>query len=212
MALAEDDPELTALRDAGAAGDEALAAFFEQHRPRLERMVRRRMDTRLALRVDPADVLQETFLEVSARWPDYLASPDMPPFIWLRFLASQRLITLYRRHVGAQKRDVRRQVPLRAPPPGMTSMDLAQDLVGGLTTPSGAAMRDELRQAVGDALETLSPLDRDVLVLRHFEDLTNGEVAAELGIETSAASKRYLRALRRVGATLRAQGVEELGA
>lgn len=203
-----DPAELERLREPGEAGAQALADVFEQHRARLARMLRRRMDPRLRTRVDPADVLQETYVEVSRRIDEYLADPRMPIFLWLRFLAMQKIVTLYRKHFEVKMRDVRRQVPMPLPPPGMTSLAVADELCASLTTPSGGAMRKEVHGAIEEALEAMSATDRDILVLRHFEDLSNVEAALELGIEPAAASKRHLRALQRLSSVLRKHGLE----
>lgn len=191
--------EIDRLRSAGARAEDVLGAILEEHRPRLERMVRFRMDPRLRQRIGVSDVLQEAFVEAAQRIPGYLEEPKMPFFLWLRFITAQRLLMLRRKHVGAQKRDVRKQVPLRAQRfPGASSVVLADALIASDTTPTHAVAREEMRAQLARALEEMRPADREVLVLRHFEGLTNAETAAELGIEKKAASKRYLRALERI--------------
>ncbi len=197
--------DLEALQGAGRDRAQVLAELFEVHRRRLLKMVHLRLDPKLRERVSPSDVVQEAFLEISARVGDYLDDPRMPFFLWLRFLTAQKLVALYRFHAGAQKRDVRRQVPLgRAAFPDASSVVMAQELAGNLTSPSANAMRMEARLQVEAALDQMNPADREVLVLRHFEELTNLEAAEELGIQESAASKRYLRALRRLRSILAA--------
>jgi len=144
-------------------------------------------------------VLQDAWLEISDRLGDYLADPRMPFFLWIRFITAQRLMMLHRRHIGAQKRDVRKQVSLhKGAFPSATSVALVDRLIASGTTPTQAAVQRELRLQLEEALDRMNTADREVLVLRHFEELSNVEAAAELGIENAAASKRYVRALRRL--------------
>jgi RNA polymerase sigma-70 factor, ECF subfamily len=178
---------------------EALGELFMLHRERLWRMVYVRLDRRLANRVAPDDVLQETFLDVARRIGEYLADPAVPFYVWLRFLAIQRMQIVHRAHLGAQARDVSREVALPqggAPPASPESM--AGQLVSKMTSPSQAAIRHELQEHLRAALEAMDPIDREVLALRHFEELGNNEVAQVLGISREAASKRHVRALKRL--------------
>jgi RNA polymerase sigma-70 factor (ECF subfamily) len=182
------------------AGDSAaLGELFAHYRARLRQMVRLRLDRRMAGRLDPSDVLQEAYLDVAHRFPEYAASPAVPFYIWLRELTGQRLIELHRRHLGAKMRDAGREVSLyRGALPQASSASLAQQLLAGLTSPTQAAVRSEMQFKLQDALNSMDPIDREVVVLRHFEELSNLDTAAVLGIEPSAASKRYLRAIRRL--------------
>jgi RNA polymerase sigma-70 factor (ECF subfamily) len=182
------------------AGDaDALAHLFGKHRDRLRQMVRLRLDRRLQGRIDPSDVLQEAFLDIYRRQSEYLADSKMPPFVWLRYLTGQRLLALHRRHLGAQIREAGREVSILAGAlPQADSMSLANLLLGRLTTPSLTAMRAELQVRLQDVLNAMDPIDREVLVLRHFEELSNGETAAILGLQKAAASNRYVRALKRL--------------
>jgi RNA polymerase sigma-70 factor (ECF subfamily) len=159
-----------------------------------------RMDRRLAKRLTPDDVLQETFLDVARRIGEYLDDPAVPVYVWLRFLTMQRLQMLERVHLGAKMRDVKREVALRQGSAPASSRGLSVQLVGQITPPSQAAMRRELQAKLQAALEEMDPLDREVLALRHFEELGNNEVAQILEISKEAASKRYARALRRLKA------------
>jgi RNA polymerase sigma-70 factor (ECF subfamily) len=183
-----------------AAGDQAaLAELFARHRDRLRRMVRLRLDCRLQGRVDASDVLQEAYLEVARRAADYTANPTMPFFLWLRFLTGQQLLMVHRRHLGAKIRDVGQEVSLyRGALPHASSVSLAAQLLGRITSPSLAAVRAEMQLKLQEVLNGMDPLDREVLTLRHFEALNNGETAAVLGIQKAAASNRYVRALRRL--------------
>jgi len=206
------DEDWRSLREAGADRDRVLGALFEDHRRRLRRMVELRMDPTLRARVAASDVVQEAYVEIAARVRDHLEDPRMPFFLWLRFLTAQKLVDLYRHHVGTQKRDVRRQRTIdRASFPAASSAVMADHLVGARISPSGAAVQAEMRQQIRDGLDQMSSSDREVLVMRHYEELSNLETAEELGIETSAASKRYLRALQRLRKILEASGAEETG-
>jgi RNA polymerase sigma-70 factor (ECF subfamily) len=178
---------------------ESLTALFVSHRERLRRMVRLRLDRRLLGRVDPSDVLQETYLDIARRAEEYLANPEMPPFLWLRFLTAQKLTALHRQHLGAQVRDAGREISLyRGAIPQATSVSLAHQLLGRMTSVSQAAMRAELQTRLQVVLNGMDPLDREVLALRHFEELSNAETAQVLGIQKSAASNRYIRAIKRL--------------
>jgi RNA polymerase sigma-70 factor (ECF subfamily) len=188
------DDYLTQLR---AGRHEVLGLLLEHYRERLWRMLYLRMDARLTSRLSPEDVLQEAFLEAARRLAEYLAQADVPFYVWLRFLTLQRLAQLQRYHLGAARRDVGREQSLQAlASPSADS--LAGQLVGHLTSPSQAAIRGELHEQLRNALESMDPLDREVLALRHFEDMSNAEVAQALGLQKDAASKRYVRALVRL--------------
>lgn len=205
-----DDPAVEELLRRAAEGDaEAAGRAVTAHDERLLRIVRLRIDPRLLRRVDPDDVLQETHVEALARFPEFLAARRVPLFVWLRFLALQRCVTLSRRHLGAAARDARRERPLAEEAGGdATTRSLAGALAGSLTSPSRAVARDEVRARVHAAVEALEPPDREILCMRHFEDLDNAEAAAALRIAPSAASKRYLRALVRLKEALAAQGLD----
>ena len=188
------------LRRARAGDAAALGALFAHYRDRLRLMVRLRLDRRVCGRLDPSDVVQEAYLDVARRFPEYAAAPAVPFYVWLRELTGQRLIDLHRQHLGAQMRDAGREVSLdRGALPQASSASLAQQLLlAGLTSPTQAAVRAEMQLLLQEALNSMDPLDREVVVLRHFEELSNHETAEVLGIEQAAASKRYLRAFRRL--------------
>jgi RNA polymerase sigma-70 factor (ECF subfamily) len=180
-----------------------LAEIFHGHRQRLRRMVDLRMDHRVAGRVDASDVLQDTYLDASRQLEQYLARPPMSLFVWLRFLTGQRLMAIHRHHLGASKRDAKQEEPWqRGPSIDADSMALSCSLLGRLTSPSMAAMRGEMQTRLQELVENLDPLDRDILALRHYEELTNLEAAEELNITPAAASKRYIRALVRLKSAL----------
>ncbi len=205
----DDSGETSALLTRAAGGDQAaLNELFGRYRERLKRMVRLRLNRRLAGRVDDSDVLQEAFLEASRKLGDYLKDRPLPFFLWLRHLTGQKLIEVHRRHLGAEMRDAGREVSLhRGALPAANSMSLAAQLLGRLTSPSQAAVKAEMRIKLQHALNNLDPDDREILALRHFEQLSNVEAAQVLEIETSAASKRYLRALARLQKILREVGL-----
>jgi RNA polymerase sigma-70 factor (ECF subfamily) len=188
------------LLDAARTGDEsALAVLVERHRARLERMVQLRMDRRLQGRVDSADVVQDAYLAVRGKFSQYCADSRLPFFLWLRLEVGQKLVDIHRFHLGTQRRDAGQEVSLhRGPLPQVTSLSLAEHLLGKLSTASQAAMRVELKLRVQEALNSMDPNDREVLILRHFEELSNTEAAEVLGIKPSAAVNRYVRALKRL--------------
>jgi RNA polymerase sigma-70 factor (ECF subfamily) len=162
-------------------------------------MIALRMDRRLQSRIDASDVIQEAYLEAWTRLAEYLRAPSMPFFLWLRFLTAQRLVTLHRKHLGVQMRDPSLEVSLyHGGLPQTSSAALAAQLLGQDTRPSEAAMRAEMRVRLQDALNSMDPIDREVLALRHFEQLSRAEIAHLLGIRDSAVSKRYIRALKRL--------------
>jgi RNA polymerase sigma-70 factor, ECF subfamily len=178
---------------------QALAELFTHERDRLWRVIHFRLAEPLRGRLEPDDVLQEAFLAASQRLKYYVESPATSPFIWLRMIVNQTLVDLHRQHLGAQRRDAAREVSIdRTPHVEATSVSVAIQLIGAFTSPSGAAARADTLALVQAAIEEMDPIDREVLALRHFEELTNSEVAEALGIEQKAASIRYIRALRRL--------------
>jgi RNA polymerase sigma-70 factor, ECF subfamily len=181
-------------------GDEkALAELFAAHRLRLWHVVNFRLDRHLAGRVDPDDVLQEAYLAAAQRIAHFRGDEMTSSFVWLRMIVQQTLIDVHRRHMGAQMRSAGREVSIFATgSPQSTSASLAIHLVGDQTSPSMAAARGETLDVVQKAIETMDPIDQEVLALRHFEELTNIEVAQVLGIQSKAASIRYVRAIKRL--------------
>src|SRR5262249_39593181 len=158
-----------------------------------------RLDWRLQARIDASDILQDAFLEVATRLDEYLRGPELPQFLWLRLTVAQHLTKVHPHPLGAQMRDARPGVSLhRHAPPAASSAALAGQLLGRQTSPSQAAVRAERVIRLQEALNTLDPVDREVLALRHFEQLTAAETARVLGISEEAAAKRYNRALKRL--------------
>ena len=189
------------LIERALTGDEsALAALFDGYRGQLRRMIRLRLDRRLSGRVDSSDVLQEAYLDVRKRLDEYARDPAAMPFhLWLRLVAGQRLTDVHRFHLGAQMRDAGQEVSLhRGPFPQASSVSLAAQLLGKMTSASHAAIRAEHKLIVQEALNGMDTIDREVLALRHFEHLSNDETALVLGLTKSAASNRYIRALKRL--------------
>jgi RNA polymerase sigma-70 factor, ECF subfamily len=200
MSIRSDESETDRLMARAAQGEQrAWELLLDRYRDRLRRMVALRLDRRLQGRVDASDVIQEASLEAVRRLPEYLNNPKMPFYLWLRFLTGQRLIEQHRIHLGAKARDVLRELALyQGALPQTSSAALAAQLLGRLTSPSEAAIRAERRTRMQEALNSMDPTDREVLALRHYEQLSNSEVASVLGLEKSAASKRYARAVVRL--------------
>ena len=195
---AETDGDVAVLMARLRAGDQtALAQLFDRHRPKLQRMIQLRLDHRLAGRVSASDVLQEAYIDAVKRLEHYFEKPDQPFFGWLRLVVGQRLADVRREHL-AQKRDAGKDVSIHPSGPGTDSGCLAAFLVGHLSSPSGVAVKHESFARLEQALEQMDALDREVLALRHFEELSNTETAELLGIQPPAASKRYVRALARL--------------
>ena len=202
--MAHDPSDTDELLERLRGGDrQALSDLFQRYRDRLRRRVELRMDGRLQGRVDASDVLQDAFLDAAARLDSYLKDSGLPAFLWLRLVVGERLAICHRRHLGAKMRNAGQEVSLyRDPLPQATSAALASMLLGRLTSPSHAAVRAELVLQVQEALNALDPLDREVVALRHFEQLSRAETAQVLGISEEAGAKRYIRALKRLKAVL----------
>lgn len=178
----------------------ALAALFGKYRHRLYQMVRLRLDRRLQGRIDPSDVLQEAYLDVAQQLPHFARKQnDISFFLWARLVTGQRMMRLHRQHLGADMRDVGREVSLhQGSLPRATSVSLAAQLLGRFTSAAQVAIRAEMRVKLQDALNGMDEIDREVIALRHFEELTNNEVAAVLQVSRAAASNRYVRAMARL--------------
>ena len=188
------------LRRAVDGDEPALAALFAMYRQRLRRMIRLRLDRRLQGRVDASDILQDAFVDVVEQWTSYLEKQDeMDFFLWLRLVTGQRMMRVHRQHLGAARRDVGREVSLyKGALPQATSMSLAAQLLGQFTSASQAAMRAEMQVKLQEAINSLDEIDREIIAMRNFEELTNSEVAECLSLSKAAASNRYVRALARL--------------
>jgi RNA polymerase sigma-70 factor (ECF subfamily) len=194
MVKSEDD-EIAQLRH---QGQPALAEIFSSALPRLERIIRFRIHPRIRGRVDAADILQETWVTASKRLADYLREPTVSLFIWLRQLALQTLIDIHRREL-CHRRDAGREIHLASDsPPGDTSLSIAHFLADQITSPSQHLIRAEDIEQLQQALNSMPEIDREVLALRHFEQLTNLQTAEVLGLTSTAASNRYIRAAARL--------------
>lgn len=190
------------LKRAGSGDSSAINALLETHRRALCRLVDLRMDARLKRRVDASDIVQDVLIEANRRLRDYLREPRLPFRVWLRQLARDRMIDAHRRHRVAERRSLDRERPLNAAFAGHSSLDLAATLRDPDATPQKIAMRHELEARFRAAVEEMDESDRDVILMRHFEQLANREVAESLGISEAAAGMRYLRAIRRLKSKL----------
>lgn len=187
------------MRDAGRGDPAAINALLDRHREALRHMVRARLDQRLSRRVDASDVVQDVLFEASGRLQQYLADPKMPFSLWLRELARDRIIDLHRRHRVALRRSLDKEQPLSPANFGdRSSLELAGQLRDPELTPAAHALRRELHERFLDALDRMDEEDREILVMRHVEQLTNSEAASILGLTAPAAGMRHLRALRRM--------------
>lgn len=169
----------------------ALTKVFEVHRPRLVAMVQRRIAPALAPRVDPEDILSEAFLRARRRWSN--RDPAMSDYTWLYRITLDCLIDAWRA-ANADGRSLRKEVLW----PKRSSAQLGMGLIGSVTSPSEALARKELQEQLAWAVEQLKPDDREILGMRHFDELSYQEAAAVLGISQDAAMQRYARALRRL--------------
>jgi RNA polymerase sigma-70 factor (ECF subfamily) len=195
----ESDEVAALLRRAAGGEEDSLRVLFSLHRDRLKRMVHLRLSRRLAGRVDDSDVLQEAYIDVARNLQAYVKEPSLPFFLWLRHLTGLKLAEVHRRHLGTQLRDADREVTLhRGGLPMADSVSLAAQLLGTLTTPSQAAVKAETRLLVQEALNSMDPIDREVLALKHFEQLSTAEIAEVLGLSKAGAGSRYLRAIKRL--------------
>ncbi len=193
-----EQPEI--IEQLRASREEALAELYQLVQERLRRVIDFRLDYRLNGRVSNSDVLQETYVRAAQRIDSYLQKPDMPFFVWLRLEANQRLQEIHRFHFGAEKRDIRREVKLKNnnQDQGNTSVQLAAHIVAQMTSASGVFQKAQQIDALEKTLSEMNDTDREVIALRHFEELSNIETAKVLGIAPEAASKRYIRALKRL--------------
>jgi RNA polymerase sigma-70 factor (ECF subfamily) len=209
----ESSDDLRLLQRAREGDLAAVNDLFARHRDRLRRMVEVRLDWRLQARIDASDVIQDAFLDVARRLPDYLQNPTLPLFLWLRLVVAERLTALRRHHLGTHMRDAGREVPLQGGAmPAASSAALAAQLLGRHTSPTQAAVRAERILRVQEALNALEPIDREILSLRHCEQLSRAETAQVLGIQENTAAQRYVRALKRLKTVLTEMpgGLEEI--
>ncbi len=194
--------ELLSQARAGQAG--AVDRLLDVHREPLRRLIGLRLDPALAARIDASDIVQDVLLEAHRRLEDYLRHPTTMPFrLWLRHIAQDHIIDAHRRHRQAQRRSLDREQPLvPAVLADHSSMELAGQLLDQERTPASEAIQRELQRKLDAAIADLDEDDREVILLRHREQLSNQQVAEALGLSEAAASMRYLRAIRRLRAAL----------
>lgn len=184
---------------------QTLAEEFARHRERLATIAGFRLDAQLKKRVDLDDVMQEAWMAANQRIDHFIANDSYSMFVWLRLVVGQTIVDLQRHHLGARMRDAGKEHSLNQRGfAASASVSIAAQLLGSFTSPSHNAMREELSHKLERAIDGMEPIDREVLVLRHFEELTNSEIAEVLGIEQKAASIRYIRAIRRLKDILQA--------
>ena len=181
----------------------AVNRLLERHRASLRKLIQLRLDRQIARRVDASDVVQDVLLEANSRLQDYLADPRLPFHLWLRQLAKDRMIDMHRRHRGAQRRSLDREQSLAVPQfSDQSGLDLMGQLADHELTPAAASIRKELEARFVFAIDQLDEEDREIVLMRHFEQLGNSEVAEALGLSAAAAGMRHLRALRKLRAIL----------
>ncbi len=195
----EGDQTLDLLKDVENGDPAAVNRLLDRHREAVRRMVQMRLDQAVARRVDASDVVQDVLLEASQRLSDYIRSPSMPFHLWLRQLAKDRIIDMHRRHRAAQRRSVDREQNISSfASDDQSAADLTALLRDAELTPAASALRKEMEERFVLALDQLDESDREIVIMRHFEHLGNGEVAEALGLSAPAAGMRYLRAIRRL--------------
>jgi RNA polymerase sigma-70 factor (ECF subfamily) len=201
-----DSEETRKLLSEVRAGDpQAFGRLLTRHQHYLMRFIELRLDPRLRVRLDPADVVQDAQMEAIRRLPRYLQNQPLPFRLWLRQLAQDRLLNLRRAHIGSARRSITREVSL----PDNSAADFGSQLLASGSSPSQPLSRQELAQRVREAMARLSDSDQEVLLLRHFEGLSNAEAAALLNLTPGAISKRYGRAVLRLHDLLFPRGLAE---
>ena len=186
------------LAAAKGGDDDAVNRLLEKHRAAVHRLVQVRLDRKVQQRVDVSDVVQDVMIEASGRLDKYLNDPVMAFHLWLRQIAWDRIIDTYRRHRVSAKRNMDREQPMKGGAPDQSTMDFAAHLCDPAMTPQAAATQREIAVQVEQTIELLGDQDREIIIMRHYEHLSNQEIAEVLGLNAPAASMRYLRALRRL--------------
>lgn len=192
----EDTQELLAGAEAG--DPRAVDNLLNRHRDAVRRMIDLRMDRVLQRRVDASDIVQDVMIEANRRLADYLKNPVLPFHLWLRQMAKDHLIDAHRRHRVAARRSIDREQPMIADKDDASGADFLAELRDRQLTPASIATWRELERRFSDACDQLDPKDREIVVMRHFERLSNSEVAEALDLTPQAASMRHLRAMRRL--------------
>jgi RNA polymerase sigma-70 factor (ECF subfamily) len=193
------EPTQNLLANAKDGNADAVNRLMDRHRDSLRRMVQMRLDHKVQRRVDVSDVVQDVLVEANRRLQDYLQNPAMPFHLWLRQIAQDRIIDAHRRHRGSAKRSVDREQPLLvAGADDHSTMQLVAQLCDPQMTPGAVATQQEMVRAVEQAITKLPDQDCEIIIMRHFEQLSNQEIAQALGLSEPAASMRYLRAIKRL--------------
>lgn len=192
------EPTLELLNEVRQGDDDARNRLLQRHRDAVHRLVKMRLDVKLQRRVDVSDVVQDVLLEANRRLGDYLVQNAMPFHLWLRQIAQDRIIDAHRRHRGSAKRSIDREQQLAPAADEASAIELVARLEDPELTPAAAVAQAELAQRVEQAIAAMDEGDAEVLVMRHYEHLSNQEVAQSLGLSEPAAGMRYLRAMRRL--------------
>ena len=193
-------PQTLILLDRVRQGDTAAVnGLLERHRAAIRRMIDQRLDRVVRKRVDASDIVQDVLVEANRRLGDYLTNPTMPFQLWLRHMARDRVIDAHRRHRVVGTRSLDKEVSLDSPvDTDHSQTNLAQKIADTELTPAAVATWHELEQRFATAVEKLDEIDRQIVLLRHFEHLSTGDVAEVLGLTKPAAGMRYMRAMRRL--------------
>ncbi len=189
-----------------SSGDEdACEQLFRRHRRYLRQAVAMRLDPRISSRVDASDIIQEAQIVATKRLQDYLRCKPVSFRVWLHQIAHDRLLMAHRKHVQAKRRTIDREIPL----PEQSSIRLARRLTSNVPTPSQQMARDEQVRCIRRALGRLSDDNRNIILMRTFEQMTFDEIGYVLHIEPATARKRYGRALIQLGTITRDMGLTE---
>jgi RNA polymerase sigma-70 factor (ECF subfamily) len=204
------DADSECLLQAARTGDRgAVDALFERYRNRLRRMVELRLNRKLWGRVDPSDVVQDAMLQAAKHVDNYVREPQLPAYLWLRTMTQQQLLAIHRQHLGTDKRNAALEVTVGQGNLSAVGASLASMAIADATSPSSAAIRAERIVLLEAMIDSLDPIDREILALRYFEQLGNSEAAQVLGIGETAAAQRFLRALKRLREKLRELGMDD---
>lgn len=189
----------TLIEQACAGDDSVVAELFERYRERLKRLVTLRMHPQMRSRLDASDVLQEAYIELARRLPKYAEEREIPFFVWLRMIATDSLKQLQRKHLRAEKRTAYREVDLASMPLNDASiLNLASQLAGQFTSVDRNLIKEEVQRKLMDALDRMEVNDREIVAMRHFEELSTQEIAELVGLTRSGVLKRYTRAIERL--------------
>lgn len=193
------------------AGDQvAVNQLMERHRDALRHLVRMRLDQKIQRRVDVSDVVQDVLIEANRRLTRYMDNPILSFRLWLRQIARDRIIDAHRRHRVSAKRSVDREQAMAAPRGyDQSSIHLASLLGDNNLTPAANALQVEMARKVEAAITHLDERDCEIVIMRHYEHLSNQEIAQALELTEPAASMRYLRAIRRLKVILQEENTDE---